>query len=134
MHRVRLGLALGGLMALGCGTTTEPESLQALDVFGQVYDVEGGVGLAGVSLIVHMPGGPMGRSTVVSGETDAEGGYHMQVTFDGEGVLCEPGWLDLGIALPDGYAPATEATDMEPLECTALPQHRDIALQRQEGP
>jgi hypothetical protein len=129
MRRVRSGLALGGLMALGCGgTTTEPERLQALDVFGRVYDVEVGVGMAGVGLIVHMPGGPVGRSTLVTGETDAEGGYHMRVTFDGEGLPCEPGWLDLGVALPEGYGPPAEGPDMEPLECTALPQRRDIAL------
>ena len=117
----------------GAACAAEPERLEALDVDGRVYDFDTGLGIAGVSVAIHVPGGPVGRSGLASADTDVEGAYHMRVVFEGDGILCEPGWLDLGVSLPDGYIFATTGPAFEPLRCTAQPQTRDLALARREG-
>jgi hypothetical protein len=124
----RAAVAIAALTAVGCATDLEPERLDGLDVVGRVYDAGTGVGLPGVSVAVHAPAGPMGTAGLASSETDSDGGYHLSVTFDGEGILCEPGWLDLGVSLPDGYAMNEEP--FAPLLCSPQRQHRDLALVR----
>jgi hypothetical protein len=125
-------VAIAALIAVGCATELEPERLIGLDVVGRVYDAGTGVGLPGVSVGVLAPAGPMGTAGLVFADTDSDGEYHLIDTFDGEGILCEPGWLDLVVSLPDGY------TDVEgtlvPLLCTPERQHRDLPLvQADEG-
>lgn len=70
----------------------------------------------------------MGTSGLAFAYTDSDGGYHLSVTFDGEGILCLPGWLDLVASLPDGYTYNEEP--FVPLLCTAQRQHRDLPLVR----
>jgi hypothetical protein len=89
--------------------------------------------IGGVDLAVRAPAGPMASGTLSTASTGADGVYRMRVTFDGDGIFCEPGWLELVVAIPAGWAPAASEPDFRALRCTTDPQVRDLAFKRQGG-
>lgn len=122
-------LAVGALILAGaaCSGSTDV-ALSIVQVRGQVTSTTDNQPIAGVGVVLTYPvtggTGAFDRSTSETSWTGSDGRYVVSLTD----IVCTPGTLDLGVALPAGYQfPA----DLAPasIECTEEIQVLDFQLE-----